>query len=177
MESLIDKKPKTDKVENEKKELKIYSKEEVIKDCIKYFDGDDLATDVWIKKYALKDSKGNIHETSPDSMHRRMAKEFAEVEKKYSVDLNGKSKNLSAYGQKREKLTEEKIYELFERFKYVIPQGSVMASLGNPFVFASLSNCIVLPEIFDSYGGIMYSDQQLSQLMKRRCGVGIDIST
>ena len=170
---------KTEKQTTEKngKELKKYQKEEVAKACEEYFGGDELASEVWIKKYALKDSKGNLYETSPEDMHKRMAKEFAEVEKKYIVNLNGESKKLSDYGQKREPLTESRIYELFDRFKYVIPQGSVMASLGNPFVFASLSNCIVAPEIFDSYGGIMYTDQQLSQLMKRRCGVGVDIST
>src|SRR4029077_18597568 len=81
------------------------------------------------------------------------------------------------YGQKRELLTEEKIFELFKGFKYVIPQGSVMFGLGNKHVVASLSNCVVLPEIYDSYGGIFFTDQQLAQLFKRRCGVGIDIST
>lgn len=157
--------------------LKSYTREEIMTNLLEYFNGDVMASEVWLNKYCLKNSKGEFFELSPVDMHRRMAREFFETDSKYNVDLNGKSKNLSTYGQNRKFLTEDKIFEYFEGFKYIIPQGSVMASLGNPFVFASLSNCIVLPEVFDSYGGIMYSDQQLSQLMKRRCGVGIDIST
>ena len=157
--------------------LKPYTREEIMATLLEYFNGDVMASEVWLNKYCLKNSKGELFELSPVDMHRRMAKEFFATDSKYNIDLNGKSKSLSVYGQNRKFLTEEKIFEYFDKFKYIIPQGSVMASLGNPFVFASLSNCIVLPEVFDSYGGIMYSDQQLSQLMKRRCGVGIDIST
>ena len=160
-----------------KKNAKSYTKEELMPKLLEYFNGDVMASEVWLNKYCLKNSKGQFFETSPEDMHKRMAKEFASAENKYIVDLNVKSKALSAYGQKRENLTEDKIFNYFDKFKYIIPQGSVMASLGNPYVFASLSNCIVLPEVYDSYGGIMYSDQQLVQLMKRRCGVGIDIST
>src|SRR5439155_5027509 len=83
----------------------------------------------------------------------------------------------SEYGKNREPLNEEKIFEYFRHFKYIIPQGSVMAVLGNPNILASLSNCVVLPEVYDSFGGIFYTDQQLAQLFKRRCGVGIDLST
>ena len=89
----------------------------------------------------------------------------------------GNLKNLSEYGQKREKLTEGKIFSLFDKFKQIIPQGSVMTVLGNNNLFGSLSNCIVLPHVYDSYGGIIFADQQLAQLYKRRCGVGVDIST
>jgi len=146
---------------------------------VKYFGGDELAASTWMNKYALRDKNGNLMEQSPDDMHRRMAKEFARKEKEYMEHstMNGNFGYLSEYGKKRELLTEEKIFDLFKDFKYVIPQGSVMFGLGNKFVTASLSNCVVLPEIYDSYGGIMYTDQQLAQLFKRRCGVGIDIST
>jgi ribonucleoside-diphosphate reductase alpha chain len=107
-------------------------------------------------------------------MHWRMAKEFGRTEAKFAKTDNP---NTSAYYKEREPLTESVIFSLFDNFKYIIPQGSVMAALGNPYMLASLSNCIVLPEIHDSYGGIFYTDQQLAQLYKRRCGVGIDIST
>ena len=132
-----------------------------------------------MNKYALRDKNGVLQETSPDDMHHRMAHEFARKEKEYAEmsAMNGAFAHLSEYGQKRELLSEEKIFELFKDFKYVIPQGSVMFGLGNKHVIASFSNCVVLPEIYDSYGGIMYTDQQLTQLFKRRCGVGIDIST
>ncbi len=142
-------------------------KENEYKELLEYFSGDELATDVWLKKYSLKDSNGNIIEKSPCEMHLRMANEFARIEEKYSnnIDYN----NLSEYGKKRNKLDKNKIFEYFDKFKYIIPQGSVMANLGNPYNYSSLSNCIVLPEIYDSYGGICFADQQLVQLMKRRC--------
>jgi ribonucleoside-diphosphate reductase alpha chain len=157
--------------------VKRFSREEALAKSIRYFQGDELAASTWLNKYAMKDKSGCFLEATPDDMHRRMAKEFARIEQKYQKHLNGQSKLLSVYGQKRVALTEEKIFNYFKDFKYVIPQGSVMSSLGNPYVIASLSNCIVLPEIYDSYGGIFYTDQQLAQLFKRRCGVGIDIST
>ncbi len=153
--------------------------DEVKKASIKYFGGDELAASTWVNKYALRDRNGNVLEKTPDDMHRRMAHEFARKEKEYAeiTAMNGTFSYLSDYGQKREFLSEEKIFELFKDFKYVIPQGSVMFGLGNKHIIASLSNCVVLPEIYDSYGGVMYTDQQLTQLFKRRCGVGIDIST
>jgi ribonucleoside-diphosphate reductase alpha chain len=126
--------------------------------AIDYFHGNELAANVWASKYALKKNKEQL-EQSPEEMHRRMAKEFARIEKKY----NGFSENI--------------IYDLLKDFKAIIPQGSVMSQLGNPHQIGSLSNCIVLPKIHDSYGGICYTDQQLAQVMKRRCGAGIDIST
>ncbi|MCF8277045.1 MAG: adenosylcobalamin-dependent ribonucleoside-diphosphate reductase [Flavobacteriales bacterium] len=157
----------------------IFSHEEVLKECLKYFDGDELAATTWINKYAMTDLDGKYVEKSPDDMHRRMAKQFARIELKNgsSANLGAKTALLSEYGQQRHPMTEDEIYNLFSDFKYVIPQGSVMASLGNPYILASLSNCVVIPEIHDSYGGIMYTDQQLVQLFKRRCGVGIDMST
>ncbi|MFI5150891.1 MAG: adenosylcobalamin-dependent ribonucleoside-diphosphate reductase [Bacteroidia bacterium] len=156
-----------------------YSYKDVLEKCIAYFNGDELAASTWINKYAMKDKAGNLLETSPDDMHRRMAREFGRKEKagKQKSQMNGSFKFLSKYGKEREALTEKKIYDYFSHFQYVIPQGSVMSSLGNPNVVASLSNCIVLPEIHDSYGGIFYTDQQMAQLFKRRCGVGIDVST
>lgn len=156
-----------------------FTYEEALQSSLTYFDGDELAATTWINKYAVKDKSGKLTELNPEYMHRRMAREFAgkEALSKSKLSLNGSFKNLSAYGQKRELLTEEAIFQLFHKFKYVIPQGSVMSTLGNPYVIASLSNCIVLPEVYDSYGGIFYADQQLAQLFKRRCGVGLDIST
>lgn len=156
-----------------------FSYEEVFKACVEYFNGDEMAASTWMNKYAMKDKADNFLEKTPNDMFLRMAKEFGSKEKEYNVKsrLEGNRRNLSEYGQQREFLTEEKIYELFKEFKYIIPQGSVMSSLGNPNVIASLSNCIVLPEIYDSYGGIFYTDQQMAQLFKRRCGVGVDLSS
>ena len=153
----------------------IHTKEEVLKATLEYFQGDELAANTWISKYAMKNHSGELMELSPDDMHLRMAKEFARIEKKYE-QKNSVNDQLSAYGKQRKTLNTESIYNLFKNFQYIIPQGSVMSSLGNPYLIASLSNCIVLPELFDSYGGIFYTDQQMAQLFKRRCGVGIDIS-
>lgn len=148
--------------------------EEFVKEkSMQYFQGDELAATTWMKKYAVKNEKGEYIESSPEDMHRRMAKEFARIE----GNLKSENKEgLSPYGKKREFLTEEKIFSLFDKFKYVIPQGSVMSALGNKYIIASLSNCVVVPPTYDSYGGIMYTDEQLAQLFKRRCGVGVDIS-
>lgn len=152
-----------------------YTYDEVLKASLKYFNNDELAATTWMNKYAVKDRDGNFLELNPDDMHRRMAIEFARIEAKYA-DRSVNTENLSEYGRQREQLTEEGIYELFKDFKYSIPQGSVMAALGNKQMIASLSNCVVVPPVFDSYGGILYTDQQLVQLFKRRCGVGVDLS-
>lgn len=159
--------------------LPSYSYSEVFEKSLIYFHGDELAASTWINKYAMKDKKGNYLELTPDDMHLRMAKEFGRKEKEYKEKSNHADdfNSLSSYGREREFLSENKIYEFFKNFKYIIPQGSVMSSLGNPNVIASLSNCIVLPEIYDSYGGIIHTDQQMAQLFKRRCGVGVDLST
>ena len=156
-----------------------YTYSEVLEKCLIYFKDDELAATTWINKYAMRNKEGKYLELTPDDMHKRLAREFArkETEHKEKTHLNGSFKLLSAYGQEREFLDEDKILAYFKEFKYIIPQGSVMSALGNPFVIASLSNCIVLPEIYDSYGGIFYTDQQMAQLFKRRCGVGIDISS
>jgi len=131
----------------------------MIKTANEYFNGNALAANVWISKYALKHNNKQL-EQNPDQMHHRLATEFARIESKYKSNIS-----------------KEIIYDLFKDFRGSIPQGSVMALLGNSNQIGSLSNCIVLPEIHDSYGGIMYTDQQLAQVMKRRCGAGIDIST
>ncbi len=126
-----------------------------------YFGGDELAAQVWVNKYALKDSFGNIYEKSPDDMHRRIASELARVEAKYPSPLS-----------------EEEIYGLLRDFRYAVPQGSPMAGIGNNFQVGSLSNCFVigLDGKPDSYGGIIRIDQEQVQLMKRRGGVGHDLS-
>lgn len=150
------------------------------KEIFDYFNQDSLAADTWVKKYK-QDS-----DITPDDMHRRMAKEFARIEFNYQLteplrnsDLKthkDRLQKLSKYGQKREFLNENKIYNLFKNFKYVVPQGSIMATLGNNFI-GSLSNCFVVGQPVDSYGGILEKDEELVHLMRRRGGVGIDIST
>ena len=139
----------------------IYSYEEAIKGAREYFKGDDLAAKVWASKYALKDSYGNLYEKSPDDMHRRLASEIYRIEKKYPNPI-----------------TEESIYQAFKDFKYIIPQGGPMTGIGNDYQIASLSNCFVIGNNgdSDSYGGIMKIDQEQVQLMKRRGGVGHDLS-
>jgi ribonucleoside-diphosphate reductase alpha chain len=154
---------------------KIYEYNEVLESCLAYFKGDELAATTWMNKYAVKTKKGEFLEATPDQMHKRMAVEFGRIEKHYEgkeLSVEG----LSEYGKKRKFLSEETIYELFKDFKYIIPQGSVMSSLGNKNVIASLSNCVVVPAVYDSYGGIFHTDEQLAQLFKRRCGVGVDLS-
>lgn len=142
------------------------------------FNGDELATSVWKSKYA---QEGDLHY---DQMHKRMAKEFARIEIEYQIaEPSTKEYNqllvknqLSQYGHDRDNLTEQSIYELFKDFKYIIPQGSIMANLGNKAV-TSLSNCFVVGQPTDNYGGICKKDEQMAQLMKRRGGVGLDLST
>lgn len=138
----------------------IYSFEEALKQSTEYFNGDTLAANVWVSKYALKDSDGNIYEANPDHMHRRLAKEVARIEKNY-----------------KNPMSEDEVYEVLRNFKYIVPQGSPMAGIGNNFQVASLSNCFVIgSNKADSYGGIMKIDEEQVQLMKRRGGVGHDLS-
>lgn len=134
-----------------------------------YFNGDELAAGVWQGKYAQEG------EETPDDMHRRMAKEFVKVENTY-IDSESELDTLSEYGQSRKFLSEERIYNFFKDFKYIIPQGSIMSQLGADSI-GSLSNCFVVGQPVDSYGGIFQKEQEMIQLMKRRGGVGIDIST
>jgi ribonucleoside-diphosphate reductase alpha chain len=133
--------------------------EEALKASAEYFGGDELAANVWANKYALKDSFGNLYELTPDDMHRRIAAEIARIEQKHPNPLS-----------------EAEAYELLKNFKYVIPQGSPMAGIGNHHQVVSLSNCFVIGNEADSYGGIAKSDEEQVQLMKRRGGVGQDLS-
>lgn len=154
---------------------KTFTYNDVLESALAYFKGDELAATTWMNKYAVKTGKGEFLEATPDDMHIRMAKEFGRIEMKYS-EIEKEAEGLSAYGKTRQFLSEDAIYNLFKDFKYIIPQGSVMSSLGNNNVISSLSNCVVVPPVYDSYGGIFYTDQQLAQLFKRRCGVGVDLS-
>jgi len=142
-------------------EKKTYSQDEAAKASLEYFKGDDLAARVWVNKYALKDSFGNLYELSPDDMHRRLASEIARIEKNYENPMS-----------------EDEIFALLKDFKYIVPQGGPMTGIGNDYQIASLSNCFVIGNDgnSDSYGGIMKVDQEQVQLMKRRGGVGHDLS-
>ena len=142
-------------------EYHTYPLEQVKEAAKAYFHGDSLAGDVWANKYALKDSDGNIYELTPDDMHHRIAREIARIERKYPNPL-----------------TEDEIFEVLKDFRYIVPQGSPMTGIGNHFQISSLSNCFVIGNNgdSDSYGGIMKTDQEQVQLMKRRGGVGHDLS-
>ncbi|MCR9152574.1 MAG: adenosylcobalamin-dependent ribonucleoside-diphosphate reductase [Bacteroidetes bacterium] len=155
-----------------------FSSSEVKSAALEYFNGDELAATTWMAKYAVQDQEGNFMERTPADTHLRMAREFARIEAFYEKQKGSMFvSELSEYGQNRKALDEDQILNFFNNFKYIIPQGSVMAGLGHPYRIASLSNCVVMPSPFDSYSGIMHTDEQLTQLFKRRCGVGIDIST
>lgn len=138
-----------------------YSYEEAYEESLRYFQGDELAARVWVNKYAVKDSYGNIYEKSPEDMHWRIANEVARVEAKYPNAL-----------------TADELYQLLDHFKYIVPQGSPMTGIGNDYQVASLSNCFVIgvDGEADSYGAIIKVDEEQVQLMKRRGGVGHDLS-
>ena len=140
---------------------KTYTFDEAFKASLDYFTGDELAAKVWVNKYALKDAFGNIYEESPNDMHHRLASEIARVEKKYPNPLS-----------------EQELFDLFDHFRYIVPQGSPMTGIGNDYQIASLSNCFVigLDGQADSYGAIIRIDEEQVQLMKRRGGVGHDLS-
>ena len=145
-------------------------------ELLNYFNGDELAASTWLNKYAKRDEHGNIVEQTPADMHRRMAKEFARIEKQYDDNaLPFDQEKFSKHYHKRKPLTEKRIFELFNKFKYVIPAGSVMAGLGADKP-VSLSNCFVLPSPEDSYSSIMMTRLNQAELMKRRGGVGYDLS-
>ncbi len=148
-------------VVNQSNKTATYTADEAYQASLVYFKGDDLAARVWVNKYALKDSYGNIFEKTPDDMHHRIAGELAGIEQRYPNPMS-----------------EDEIFELIRNFKYIIPQGSPMTGIGNPYQIASLSNCFVIGNDgdSDSYGGIMKIDQEQVQLMKRRGGVGHDLS-
>lgn len=138
-----------------------YTFDEAFKASLNYFTGDELAAKVWVNKYALKDALGNIYEKSPVDMHHRLAGEIARIEAKYPNPLS-----------------EQELFDLFDHFRYIVPQGSPMTGIGNEFQIASLSNCFVigLDGQADSYGAIIRIDEEQVQLMKRRGGVGHDLS-
>ena len=138
-----------------------YSYEEAFQATLAYFDGDELAARVWVNKYAMKDSFGNIYEKSPADMHHRLAGEMARIERKYPNPVS-----------------EEEIFSVLDHFRYIIPAGSPMTGIGNNYQVASLSNCFVIgiDGDADSYGAIMKEDEEQVQLMKRRGGVGHDLS-
>ena len=140
---------------------KTYTFDEAFKASLDYFTGDELAAKVWVNKYALKDAFGNIYEESPNDMHHRLASEIARVEKKYPNPLS-----------------EQELFDMFDHFRYIVPQGSPMTGIGNDYQIASLSNCFVigLDGQADSYGAIIRIDEEQVQLMKRRGGVGHDLS-
>lgn len=139
----------------------IYSFDEAYKASLDYFSRDELAAKVFVNKYALKDAFGNIYEKTPEDMHHRLAREIARIEKNYPNPL-----------------TKTELFDLFDRFRYIVPQGSPMTGIGNDFQIASLSNCFVigLDGSADSYGAIIRIDEEQVQLMKRRGGVGHDLS-
>ena len=141
--------------------MKIYEYDDAVAASVKYFKSDELAASVWVNKYAMKDSFGNIFERTPDDMHQRLANEFERIEKKYENPMSA-----------------SEIMELLKDFKYVVPQGGPMTGIGNSQQIASLSNCFVIgyQQEADSYGGIMRIDEEQVQLMKRRGGVGHDLS-
>ncbi len=136
-----------------------FTYEETFETTLKYFDDDDLATKCWIDKYCLKDNNDNILEQSPTDMHWRLAKEFARIEK-------SKFKN---------PLSEQEIFDLFDHFKYIVPQGSPMFGIGNNFQIVSLSNCYLTTPPLDSYSSILDTDKELVNISKRRGGVGINL--
>lgn len=138
----------------------MYSYDEVFKASVEYFGGNELSAKVFVDKYALQDNDGNYLELTPDDMHRRIAKELARIEKK----------------KFRNPLPEEEIFQRLRYFKEIIPQGSPMYGIGNPYQVSSLSNCYVIDSPNDSYGGIMRADQEIAQISKRRGGIGVDIS-
>ena len=139
---------------------KSYTADEIMRSSVEYFHGDELAANVWMNKYALRDDD-HVYELNPDMMHHRLAREYARIERRYPNAMS-----------------EEEIYELLKDFRYIVPQGSPMSGIGNDFQVVSLSNCFVIGNSgnSDSYGGIMKIDQEQVQLMKRRGGVGHDLS-
>ena len=138
----------------------VFKKDDVKEATLKYFGGDELAANVFMTKYCLRDKKGNFVEKTPDDMHHRLAKEFARMEDKFEGNA----------------LTEDEIYSFFKDFKYIVPQGSPMMGIGNNYVNVSLSNCVVVDSPEDNISSIMDTGKDLANLFKRRCGVGLDLS-
>jgi len=141
----------------------MFNESEVREATLAYFDDDELATNVFMTKYCLRDKKGQFMERSPDDMHKRLAKEFARIESKFQRTAT-------------DSLSEEEIYSYLKDFKYIVPQGSPMMGIGNNYVNVSLSNCVVVEDPEDNISSIMDAGKDLANLFKRRCGVGVDIS-
>lgn len=139
--------------------MQVYTYSQVFEESVKYFEGDEFAAKVFVDKYALQNKNGEFLELTPTDMHKRLAKEFARIEKKYPNPMS-----------------ENEIFDLLDHFKYIVPQGSPMYGIGNDHYVQSLGNCFVIGSPYDSYGGILKTDQEMAQLMKRRAGVGTDIS-
>ncbi len=139
--------------------MRKYTYEKALEASLNYFNQNELAAKVFVDKYALKDKEGNVLEDTPEKMHRRLAKEFVRIEKKYPNPMS-----------------EGEIFGLLDQFKFIVPQGSPMSGIGNPYSVQSVGNCFVIESPYDSYGGILKSDQELVQLAKRRAGIGFDIS-
>ena len=154
-----------------------WTRDQVLAAATEDFAGDALAAATWADKYALRDADDRFLERTPDAMHRRLARAFAQAEARYPALDDERRKLLSPYGQRRAALDEAAILRMLDGFRELVPQGSVMAGLGDREHLVSLSNCVVLPPPHDSYAGILHVDQQLAQLCKRRCGVGFDLST
>lgn len=163
--------------------MKTYTHQEATEASIKYFDGDELAANVFVSKYALRDLEGNLYEAVPTDMHRRLAREFARIESKYPNPMSEKEifSLLANVGDRSledvEAMSWEDLESAAHGFGPIVAQGSPMSAIGNPFQFQSLSNCFVIESPHDSYGGIMKTDQEQVQIMKRRGGVGFDISS
>ena len=143
-----------------------YTEEQVYQETLDYFNGDKLATNVFMTKYCLKNKDGNFVEKTPDDMHRRLASEFARIEYKFASTEEGFVNALD----------ESEIYSFLKDFKFIVPQGSPMMGIGNNYVNVSLSNCVVVENPEDCVSSIMHAGKDLANLFKRRCGVGIDIS-
>jgi len=139
--------------------MKTYSYQEVIDASTHYFNGDNFAAKIFADKYALQNNDGSYEELDPSFMHKRLATEFARMEEKYPNPM-----------------TKDEIFELFDNFKYIVPQGSPMAGIGNPYQIMSISNCFVIDSPLDSYAGILHTDAEEVHIMRRRGGVGFDVS-
>lgn len=160
----------------------------MVKELLHYFNGDVMAADVWSSKYAIKDYSGELMENIPTEMHLRLAKEFAKIEVNYQ-EIEGKCPQieldqLSLFGKELHKKRTQQTYEdivnefffYFDKFSQIVPQGSIMSNLGNKYIFGSLSNCFGIAPPYDSYSGILRTDEHLVSLMKRRGGVGTHLN-
>ena len=154
----------------------MYSEEQVKKATLQYFSGDELATNVFMTKYCLRDKKGNFMEKTPDEMHQRIAKEFARMEAQFESRRTAPVAGNTYTHRAGPHLSESEIYSYLKDFKYIVPQGSPMMGIGNDYVNVSLSNCVVVDNPQDSVSSIMDAGKDLANLFKRRCGVGLDIS-